>query len=829
MKKQFLTLSLLLVTFLTFSQTLLTPSQFLGYSLGSKFTYHHKIIDYTAHVASQRKTTTKIIPYGTTNEGRPLEIIIIGTPEAMQSLETIRTNNLKAIGLLEGKPTQSVPAIAWLSYNVHGNEAVSSEAYMQVLYDLVTENETSKQILKNTLVILDPCINPDGRDRYSNWYNRYMGLQQPDLSQASIEHHEPWPGGRFNHYLFDLNRDWAWQAQIESKQRIKIYQEWMPHLHADFHEMGANSTYYFPPSAQPYHEELTPYQREFQTLLGKFNKKRFDENGWLYYTKEDFDLLYPSYGDTFPSYNGAIGMTFEQGGSGRAGVAFLREDGDTLTLSDRIKHHYATSLGTLEAIASKPTETVTAFQNYFNDATQNGVGKYKTFVLKTNKKEQHGTALTELLASLKIDFSYANKKTTSKGFNYQTRKESSFEVEENDLLITTHQPKGKLVKILFEPETVVVDSNTYDITTWSLPYAYGISAFATADKISGNKTKQIAAISAETPQQAYAYIADYQSFEETKLLAHLLKNKIKVRVHSTPFKANGKNFKAGTLVITKKGNENLGSKFDEIVKNAAQKFNVTLHAIESGLVENGTDIGSNDVSVINAPKVAMLLGEGISPTAAGEVWHFFEQQIQYPITIIDQSYFSKVNLWDFQVLILPDGNYSKIIDEKEIARWLSDGGRLVALEGANNAFSGKSSFGLKPKTEKEQSKEKLKIYGERVRKDISDLVPGAIFKVTMDASHPLGYGFSDNYYALLKENAAFDYLENGWNVGHLTKDAYVTGFAGKNAKENLKETLVFGVETIGNGKIIYMLDNPLFRGFWYNGKQLFGNAVFMVK
>ncbi|MFB0908674.1 MAG: M14 family zinc carboxypeptidase, partial [Spirosomataceae bacterium] len=193
-------------------------------------------------------------------------------------------------------------------YNVHGNEAVSSEAVMVVLYELLNkQNAVTQDILKNTIVILDPCINPDGRDRYANWYNRFVGTK-PDLNAASIEHHEPWPGGRFNHYLFDLNRDWAWQTQVESQQRMKLYHEWMPHLHADFHEMGANSTYYFPPSAKPFHEDLTTWQRDFQNLLGEYNKKRFDKNGWLYFTKESYDLLYPSYGDTYPSYNGAIGI-----------------------------------------------------------------------------------------------------------------------------------------------------------------------------------------------------------------------------------------------------------------------------------------------------------------------------------------------------------------------------------------------------------------------------------------------------------------------------------------------------------------------------------------
>ncbi|MDP5121561.1 MAG: M14 family metallopeptidase, partial [Spirosomaceae bacterium] len=392
-----LLLLLIFVGQVCFAQNIQSPETFLGYKIGDKFSFHSRITDYVKYVAEKNPNQTKLINYGQTNEGRPLQVIIVGSETNIANLETIRTNNLKGIGLADGTSTADIPAIAWLSYNVHGNEAVSSEAVMVVLYELLNkENTVTQDILKNTVVILDPCINPDGRDRYANWYNRYVG-KTPDLNAASIEHHEPWPGGRFNHYLFDLNRDWAWQTQVESQQRMKLYHEWMPHLHADFHEMGANSTYYFPPSAKPYHAELTTWQRDFQNLLGEYNKKRFDKNGWLYFTKESYDLLYPSYGDTYPSYNGAIGMTFEQGGSGSAGLAFLREDGDTLTLLDRINHHVATSMGTLEAISENKQNVISNFRKYFNDAAANGVGEYKTYVIKTEGNEAAVAALKKTL------------------------------------------------------------------------------------------------------------------------------------------------------------------------------------------------------------------------------------------------------------------------------------------------------------------------------------------------------------------------------------------------------------------------------------------------
>lgn len=812
------------------AQNFQSPDAFLGYPIGEKFSFHSRITDYVEYAAEKNPTQTKLINYGQTNEGRPLQVIIVGNETNIANLETIRANNLRGIGLEDGTSTEEIPAIAWLSYNVHGNEAVSSEAMMVVLYELLNkQNAVTQDILKNTVVILDPCINPDGRDRYANWYNRYVGVK-PDLNAASIEHHEPWPGGRFNHYLFDLNRDWAWQTQAESQQRMKLYHEWMPHLHADFHEMGANSTYYFPPSAKPYHEDLTIWQRDFQNLLGEFNKKRFDKNGWLYFTKESYDLLYPSYGDTYPSYNGAIGMTFEQGGSGSAGLAFLREDGDTLTLKSRIDHHVATSMGTLEAISANKQDVVTNFRKYFNDAKNNGVGKYTSYVIKTEGNEEATMALKKMLDGVQIKYGFAESRRKISGFDYSTRKDGNFDVQETDLIISAKQPKGKLVKILFEPETALEDSNTYDITTWSLPYAYGLKAYATSLDLSASKKntaerKQME-VATETP---YAYLVDNNSFQDTQLLAHLLKNKVKVRFNEKPFSTASKSYKSGALLITKKGNEALENRFNELVAEAANKFGSEVEVVNSGLVSSGSDIGAYSVEFVKAPKVGILIGEGISPTAAGEVWHYFEQQVNYPATIIDVAYFSKINLWDFDVLILPNGRYgSTISSTEEIKRWLSDGGKLIALEGSNSLFADSKGFGLKSKTDKEEPN-KLQKYGEQERQSISSQIPGAIYKTNVDATHPLGYGYENGYYAILKSSNAYEYLEDGWNVGTIAADSYVTGFAGSKAKEQMKESLLFGVESIGKGNIVYMIDNPIFRGFWYGGKQLFGNAVFMVK
>ena len=374
MQKSFALVIALFISFSTLAQNLQSPSDFLGYDIGTQFSRHHQVMDYYKHVESQFSQQVKLEQYGQTNERRPLMLAYVSSEENMKNLEQIRENNLKNAGILKGTSNTNDIAIVWLSYNVHGNEASSTEASMLTIYKLLTEK---KEYLKNTVVIIDPCINPDGRDRYVNWFNETASTPY-NIDQQASEHSEPWPGGRPNHYLFDLNRDWAWATQVESQARLKVYNKWMPHIHVDFHEQGINEPYYFAPAAEPFHEVISDWQRNFQTQIGKNHARYFDAEGWLYFTRERFDLLYPSYGDTYPTYMGAIGMTYEQGGHGRAGLGILNDEGDVLTLVDRLTHHTVTGLSTVEISSKNAQQLNTEFAKYFDNSKL----LYKSYVLQ---------------------------------------------------------------------------------------------------------------------------------------------------------------------------------------------------------------------------------------------------------------------------------------------------------------------------------------------------------------------------------------------------------------------------------------------------------------
>lgn len=807
----------LFIGFSALGQQLKSPSEFLGYELGSQFTRHHQVVDYYQYLAEAASDRMQLTEYGQTNERRPLLLAYLSSKENMQNLEEIRNAHLESTS----GSSSSEKAIVWLSYNVHGNESVSTEASMQTIYALLNKKS---EYLENTVVIMDPCINPDGRDRYVNWYNENKNTPN-NVDPNSKEHHEGWLNGRANHYMFDLNRDWAWLTQVESQQRLKMYNQWLPHVHVDFHEQGIDSPYYFAPAAEPFHEVITDFQREFQVTMGKNHAKYFDENGWFYFTKEIFDLLYPSYGDTYPMYNGGIGMTYEQGGSGRAGLAIKTSIGDTLTLNDRIAHHYTTGISTVEVSNKNAERLNTEFKKFYSKRDF----KYKSYVLNGNSDKID--ALTRLLDQHKISYGSPTS-GTFKGFKYSTGKMGSLLTSENSLVVSTDQVKGTLVKVLFEPNAKLSDSLTYDITAWSLPYAYGLDALASTGPISTSPFEK-ETITNTLDENAYAYLTDWNSMNDARFLVALHKAKIRVRVAHKPYVSDGKRHERGSLIITRADNKN-NKNFISQLKKLATDHNKRLTSTKTGFVDDGKDFGSRYVQMLDDVKVVVLSGRPTSTLRFGEIWHFFEQQLNYPVTVIDSDYLDRVNLSDYDVFILPGGmGYKKFFNKKrlgEIKQWVSNGGKLVAIDGAIDGLMGEEGFGVKVKKVEKDSTKNLRSFEITRREQIKEEITGAIFKTKVDNTHPLAYGYDETYFTLkLSGDNAYEYLDNG-SVVYLEEGQNnpVAGFAGSEAKKKIDKSLIFGVEEHGEGQVIYMVDNPLFRGFWENGKLFFANALFMV-
>ena len=833
----FLTFYFCTIASVTFSQAV-SPDAFLGYNLGEKFTRHHRVVDYLEHVAKENPNF-QLREYGTTTENRPLLGLIMSSDINMQNFDDILSENFRRVN--QGIDSGERIPIIYLSYNVHGNEAVCTEAAMRTIGELTNQR---KDLLDNCIVIIDPCVNPDGRDRYVHFQDRTSG-PTPNASPAAWEHSEPWPGGRSNHYMFDMNRDLAWQTQKETKARTAFYRTIMPHIHVDYHEQGINNPYYFAPAAEPLHKIITPWQRKCQEHIGGFNASGFDARGALYFTREIFDLFYPSYGDTWPMFQGAIGMTYEQGGSGRAGRSIITETGDILSLSYRIENHHSTAISTIEAAIHHRDRLLKEFAAYHRRNIEEPWGDFEAYLIPMEGNDLAKVDwLTDLLDRQGLTYSTARgSKKPVTALDYTSLNETLVRPLKGDLVIDAHQPNSALLQVLFDPDPELSDSLTYDITTWALPFAYGLKSFGLNKSIdmTDGFTTLLQPTKPDTTSTPYAWIVEYSTDAGTPLLAHLLDEGIKVRVADSPFTNSGEKFSAGSLVITKRNNEDkLGNIESIISEHISKTAGIRVLKTHSGMSEEGPDLGSDHFHFIKSPSIAVIAGDEVSSLSFGEILHRFETIYNYPITVISNR--KRMDLDSYDVLIIPRSWISFNDDElEELKNWVAAGGNLISIGGSCRNFADKNGWGLtrfsgemdeSNRTAEYDAHSASDIYAPfalNERLSIMDEIPGAVYSISIDPTHPLSFGYSTTYLSIKTSSMRFSPLSSGGgtNVGVLKGDAEaLTGFAGDRANEKLNNSLSFGVQSIGSGSAIYMIDNVLFRGFWKNGHKFFANAVF---
>ena len=834
MKKNFFSFCIMLSVVFSGHAQLQSPSEFLP-SYGKQITHYHQVENYFKQL-TEKSTLIKHQKYGVTPELRDLNVFFISTPENLANLEQIRNNNLAAIGLSKnGNQMIGDKLIVWLSFNVHGNEFAGTESAMTVAYELVNpKNIETKKWLENTIVILDPCINPDGYSRYGNWLREISGKQtHPGLYDR--EHMEVWPGGRYNHNIFDLNRDWAWQTQPESQQRVALYNQWMPQVHTDVHEMGYESPYFFPPSAEPIHEFIEKYQKDFHNVLGKNMSQKFDAQNWMYNTSERFDLFYPSYGDTYPAYNGAVGMTLEQGGIG-AGRAVMMSNGNIVTIQDRLTHHATAVLTVVESAAAQADVLIKGFRGFMNNSRKTVKGNYKMYVMKNNPKL---IQLADLLKKNNIEFSYADASMKASGYNYSAKSEKGFTIEPNDLIVKVDQPKAVFTQVLFEPNQKLNDSLSYDITAWALPLAYGVEGYALKNSL-GFKTKATIEVNEKTvPQKVYAFHVPWNNRISAQVLSLLHQNNIKVRSAMNKAIFGDVTVEPGGLLVTKADNPNVVD-FEKTISDLV-KIKTDYNYINTGFSSNAKDVGSENFNLLKVPKVVLLSGKGVSSTEFGAAWFYMQETIDYPVSVVEVNNFNRLKLMDYNTLILADGDYTFSEEQqKKIGEWIKNGGKVIAMNGALSLFDGKEGYALSPfasdedklNSEKENDsialKERFLDFHDSERREISKSIPGAIIENVLNKTHPLSFGLGDKYFSLKTDSNHYSLLKNAVNVAYVPKDYKSYGFIGNQVKKKLNNTVSFAVEHKGDGTIVYMIDNPLFRGFWENGNVLFSNALFLV-
>ena len=800
-----------------------SPAAFFGDYRGD-FTPHHRLVDYFRAVG-EASDRVRVEDYGESYEGRPLLVAYVSAPENLARLEEIRTAHLARTGFAVAKTVNRGAdplAVVWLSCSVHGNEVAGAEASPQILYDLATATssvpgglltaDSVARYLERAVVILDPSLNPDGYARYTAGARGRAGLR-PDPDPSAWEHHEPWPSGRTNHYGFDLNRDWAWATQAETQQRLRLYQRWQPHVHADLHEMGVDASYYFAPAAEPFHAYVTDHQREMQRAMGERHARLFDRQGWLYFTREVYDLLYPSYGDTYPTFNGAVGMTYEQGGSGRAGRAYRREEGDTLTLADRVAHHHAAALSTVAVAANHAralSDGMAAYRQRAREAPRGSTAAY-AFSLSANPAARL-RSLTRILDRHGITYGTAG----------------------GDLVVPVRQTQGTLAQVLLEPESAVPDSLTYDITAWSLPAVLGLEvrSLRSAPGALGAYAPGGGGAAAAAPP-TYGYAVRVEALGSWETIAPLLHGGLVARYSPRETRIGGERLPAGTLFVLARDQRGTGAYVDAYL--ALARAGLAPEPLTTGFADGGLDLGSGSVVRIDAPTVVLLQSDDLDVNAFGHVWHLFERRLGYPIRPVPWSRLDARALADVDVVIATDGlavPEGGTLDVLEA--WVRAGGRLIAMEGAAEAFGRTDAFSFETappssprlETGADAEADPMRPYAARERDGLRDNAPGALIRAEVDVTHPVAFGLPPEAWVLRAGHRPWPFLERGYNVVGLRADPEVRGFIGSELRGSLGETLAVGVRPMGRGSVVWAADNLAYRGFWEVGMQLLANAVF---
>lgn len=801
----------------SYNSNIPTPKSVLGHEVGDWHVTHDKLAQYMQVVAASSDRIS-IESRGTTFEGRPLLLLTVTSPANHNNLENIRKDH---IALTENNSsaqnTTAMPIVVYQGFSIHGNEPSGSNAALALAYYLAAaQGPKIDELLQNTVILLDPSFNPDGLQRFAYWANMHKSQNiNPDPNDR--EYSEVWPGGRTNHYWFDMNRDWLPVQLPESRARIKTFHNWYPNILTDHHEMGTNSSFFFQPGIPSRTHPLTPQKNQQLTGdIAKFHAKALDKIGSFYYTEESFDDFYYGKGSTFPDINGGIGILFEQASS--RGHAQESENG-ILTFPFTIRNQFTAALSTLEAAVSMRKEILDYQRDFFSEARREATGG-SAIVFGDEKDASKAYHLAEILQRHKIKFHEVKQDFTSNGKNY--KKGSAY-------IIPKNQKQHRLIKAMFEKRTTFQDSLFYDISAWSFPLAFNLDYDEKASlSQAGPEITDL-----QKPEGAvqgisqYAYLMEWHDYYAPKALYMLQKKGLRTKVGMKKFSLGGKDYDYGTILIPVQNQAMTAAKISEAVKEVALETGVTIHAASTGLTQ-GIDLGSSQFRALELPKVAMIIGDGINPYDAGEMWHLMDTRYDMLLTKIDSDDLRRADLSSYTDIILPTswgGGLDKSLAEK-LTNWVKAGGTLIGYKNTGRWFNSNKllemKFNSKEDTAKAITFEQVgDYYGAQV-------IGGAIFETKLDRSHPIAFGYKNSTLPVFRNSTLFLEAdkESFNNPIRYTENPLLSGYISKPNLKELANTAAFKTDGLGSGQVIYFTDNNNFRAFWYGTNKLLMNAIF---
>ncbi len=816
-----------------------SPGEFLGRELGARHTRHARIVAYFRMLArrSDRMTVTEI---GKTNELRSMIVGVATAPEHHARLDSLRRQHLRLTD-----PTASVetvgdqPIVVQLGYGVHGDEPSSSEVAMLQAYHLVAgQGPTVQRYLREGIFLIEPVLNPDGRDRHSHWVNMHRG-EPPVADPLDREHNERWPSGRTNHYWFDLNRDWFPLAQVESRHRIDYYHRWRPNVVTDFHEMGTNSTYFFEPT-EPVDSwnQLVP-DRVYTELTRSFTENwaaALDTLRTPYFTKEIFDNSYPGYGSTYPNMQGGIGFVFEQASSrGHK----QRSETRTVTFPYTIRNHLRNSLATVETAIEQKETFLEHQRTFFNEALSRAEDfPTDAYVFGHKQDTSRVRAFLDLLLQHDVDVYRLGRSFTSDGTTYEPG---------SAYVVPTRQSQYLMVRSMFEKVTSFPDSTFYDTSAWSAALSHGLP-HAAVQNPSVPRGAQVEAVPerrglGQVARPAVAYLIDWGDSRAAKALHVLQEHDLTTKTAYKPFEIathrGGRSYPRGTIHVPVQPQPIGPDSLHRLVEHAEREARVNIQAAPTSLSRDGIDLGSGNFEPLDAPKPLMLVGDGRSAYEAGEVWHLLDTRVNLPITKVDRSDWNRVDLHDYNTLVLVSGRYD-FLEEGQVdalRRWLEAGGTLITIRGAtewaveeglvnDSALAEADPSG--PPADTTAGATTRYDYASAEERIGAQRIGGSIYEVDLDRTHPLAFGLTQDRFPVYRNHDLFlPPTENPYStVARYTEDPRLSGYVSEENLERIRGSGSLLVDEVGSGRIVLFVDNPNFRGMWYGTNRLFLNALF---
>lgn len=801
----------------TYDETIPTPKEVIGHEVGEWHVTHDKLMFYmqTLAAASDR---ISIENRGATFEGRPILLLTITAPKNHQGIEKIREEHL-AITENGSMVVDDMPIVVYQGFSIHGNEPSGANAGLAYAYYLAAaQGPEIEAILNSTIILMDPSFNPDGLQRFAYWANTNKA-QNLIADNNDREYHEVWPGGRTNHYWFDMNRDWLPVQLPESRARIESFHKWMPNILTDHHEMGTNSTFFFQPGEPTRVHPLTPkMNQELTAEIGTYHVKALDKIGSLYYSEENYDDYYYGKGSTFPDVNGSIGILFEQGSS--RGHIQESENG-LLTFPFTIRNQFTTARSTIQAATAMRAKILKYQQSFYSEVRNEAArSKTKALVFGDSKDAAKTWHLAEILKRHKITFHDLAGDANISGRFY--KKGAAYVVPMN-------QKNHRLIKAMFEKRTTFTDSLFYDISAWTFPLAFNVD-YKELQNLS-NAGPEVTDFQPPkgkvTSQSGYAYLFEWNEYYTPKALNSITQKGLRAKVAKSPFTLEGKKYDYGTIMIPVQNQSLNSEELHAFLQRTAEQSHIEITAVGTGLTQ-GIDLGSNDFDPVKKQKIAILVGDGIRSYDAGEIWHLFDTRYNIKLTKLDASYFGRTDLSEYTDIIVPSssGSFQSKKNADKLKTWVKNGGTLIGYRNAVEWFD-KNEF-IKLKFKKDTLVAKNIPFDQKRDFRGAQVTGGAIFEAKLDRSHPIGYGYKNNTLPLFRNtNIYIEPDKNSYNNPiQYSSNPLLSGYISEENTELIKNSVPFRVNRMGKGRVIVFTDNTNFRAFWYGTNKLLMNVIF---